>query len=116
VEALQQPGHIDDVRCHELARALAVFFDGGWVVVDGKYGSVDHSWLVPLAYKTRTVLDPYAVWRVPMVQLVDTSPLLPEHGLYKPGTYRMDIQNGVVTKLIQFFGELGSSGQDRPGA
>lgn len=75
-------------RCHELAHALVRHlkecrqdllgdFLDAIAVVDGRFGSVEHSWIAylrrdPQARSLR-ILDPYAVGRLPQVQLLDTS-------------------------------------------
>jgi hypothetical protein len=73
-------------RCHEVARAVLMLLEeplrtGGsgasLHVFDGKYGppskgGVEHSWLILLeSSKSGVVLDPYAVGRLPQVQLID---------------------------------------------
>ena len=109
-----------ELRCHELARAVAHVLD--LPVQDGSHGLVDHSWLWT---GTRTapgnILDVYCVGRLPMVQLV--------HADFKPGhfrgglvpylyrwdttsgsnqgfgTWRTDIDHGVVDSLVHRFKE-----------
>lgn len=97
-----------ELRCHELARALASTLNLEFR--DGKFCSVDHSWLIfPQANGTiePNILDPYAVGQVPMVQLIDTSSwaLSGLRLLYRKGSPRDDIRTNVVAWLIQFFEE-----------
>jgi hypothetical protein len=104
VEALPE---IDGLRCHEVARAI-----GKWLplltgksldlaVVDGRYGAVEHSWLQlspTLPTRRCPILDVYAVGRLPIVQLVDTS-FWPQC-LYEGGERRTDIDSIVVERLV----------------
>lgn len=72
----------EDWRCHELARAIGSLLRLD--VVDGKFGGVDHSWLlVPDGCLDRHVafLDVYAVGSIPQVRLVD--PRSPEGLLFE---------------------------------
>lgn len=106
-----------EVRCHELARAVAHVLNDAAPgidvhVQDGYYGFVDHSWI----WTTRpdpsriitprlglpNILDVYSVGRLPLVQLVDCQhPQLPHVGwAYRPGELRKDIQHGVLGTLI----------------
>jgi hypothetical protein len=60
-------------RCHEIARAVAVTLKKYEIevdVVDGTYGSMEHTWLVT---DRENILDTYAPGREPQVQLVDMS-------------------------------------------
>ena len=84
------------VRCHELARAVGRMF--GLMVIDGKYGAVDHSWLMPGPH----ILDVYAVGRLPQVQLVSIETLLP-HGMYRIGPTREDIDTAFVQEIVDFW-------------
>lgn len=56
----------DRLRCHEVARIVAQILRLD--VFDGYYGAIEHSWCMTPA---RSILDPYCVGRLPMVQLVD---------------------------------------------
>lgn len=56
----------DRLRCHEVARIVGQVLR--LEVLDGHYGIVDHSWCMT---PNRRIIDPYAVGRLPMVQLVD---------------------------------------------
>ena len=59
-------------RCHELARAIAPVVDGE--VRDGKFGSVDHSWIhLEYQHGAPLILDVYAVAKLPQVQLLNLS-------------------------------------------
>ena len=103
------PDHLGELRCHEVARVVAHLLK--LPVADGTYGAVDHSWcIVPVAHrrlesKTAIILDPYAVGRLPQVQLVALHPFVP-HGSpsfgYMQHKRRTDIQEELVTNLIAF--------------
>lgn len=83
------------VRCHELARTVIRFLEHRWDVVDGHFGSCQHSWLVGVAPQhDPVILDVYCVARLPMVQLLyhRTNLQLP----YKPGERREDVAWGTV--------------------
>lgn len=85
----------NELRCHELARAVQIVtYDSGHtlVVVDGKCGPIEHSWLMTDGGR---ILDPYAPGRLPAVQLVD-----PIVGAYRPGTKRADIRHAIVDQLV----------------
>ena len=90
---------VAEVRCHELARAVGEVLD--LPVHDGKYGSVEHSWLLS-GRKTRNILDVYAVGRLPQVQLVHVEWMLP-HDQYKTGPFRTDIDEAFVQELVDAF-------------
>lgn len=114
VAAIAEPNDPDEIRCHELTRAVAARLAPQGplnpLVSDGLYGAVDHSWLV--VYGDRRVagqcdggvmgiLDCYAVARLPMVQLVDVAPWPTRQSqLYKAGPYRTDIREDVVRALL----------------
>jgi hypothetical protein len=97
------------LRCHELARACGKFLN--LPVADGRYGSVEHSWLwtrplTPMqpGESPPNILDVYAVGRLPMVQLVDYSSHGPRHHKhYSFGSPRSDIDERVVARLIDLF-------------
>jgi hypothetical protein len=79
----------DGLRCHEVVRIVHVALrHAGYnsIIVDGHYGVVEHSWLLVQGkrenYAAWVILDPYAVGRLPLVQLV--SPSLGLHELYRP--------------------------------
>lgn len=111
------------VRCHEVARATCRLLGTG-TVVDGVYGcAVEHSWIS----LDQALLDPYAVGRLPTVQLVnlahcfkhallldvqDPDPsaestiqrLFPRPvwgGLYQVGEPRTDIRDDIVDWLVR---------------
>lgn len=91
------------VRCHELARAVGQMLD--LEVADGWYGMIDHSWLWTRKPKRSffadgvpNILDVYAVGRLPMVQLVSSSPHLPYE--YRRGDARKDVRQIVVDDLV----------------
>jgi len=84
----------NELRCHELARAVAdVLAHRDLIVVDGKCGPIEHSWL---CFSDGKILDPYVPGRVPAVQLVD-----PIAGSYRPGNKRRDIKQAIVDQLIR---------------
>lgn len=56
------------MRCHEVARIIGELFN--LPVTDGYYCAVHHSWIM---LDRQTILDPYAVGRLPMVQLVHSN-------------------------------------------
>lgn len=92
------------VRSHELARAvakhLAETIDQQWSVVDGKYGQMEHTWLVS-SVDAKTILDVFCPARVPEVQLVSQqNRKLPEHNLFEPGVSRTDVNYEVVEQLV----------------
>ena len=88
----QLPEH-PQVRCHEVARVVAMLCFGV-EVVDGKFGAVEHSWLLT---RDKAILDCYAVGSLPMVQLVD--PHIPGGTPYTPGEKRTDIRTEVLQHL-----------------
>jgi hypothetical protein len=99
-------------RCHELARAcqLALLSLGHphWLIADGHYGIVEHSWL-EMSPETNhhAILDVYSVGRLPMVQLVDIRSLAVRQHLdmYRGSSYRSDIDLHRVQALcLQMLG------------
>ena len=86
------------LRCHEVARVVGRILDLD--VQDGHYGAVEHSWVY--TENARSILDVYAVGRLPMVQLVDARALLPTGRAYYPGPTRDDIDETAVRELVQF--------------
>lgn len=82
------PNHLDErgreIRCHELARAVARELlrraglgTPGIRVVDGRLGAIEHSWLeLTSALKDQAILDVYTPGRVPQVQLIDKHPVI----------------------------------------
>lgn len=90
------PSWGNELRCHELARAvyLVVHADAHkLIVVDGKCGPIEHSWL---CLDDAVILDPYAPGRLPAVQLVD----LIVATAYRPGSPRCDIRQAIVDRLV----------------
>jgi len=86
----------NELRCHELARAvhLVVYArEHKLDVVDGKCGPIEHSWL---RFGDGVILDPYAPGRMPAVQIVD--PIVGT--AYRPGTPRSDIRQAIVDRLV----------------
>ena len=82
------------LRCHEVARVVTRVFDVG-AVVDGVYGPVDHSWIV---FEGRPyILDPYAVGRLPQVQMLTVE--LGLATLYQERAQRDDIDTSLVADL-----------------
>ena len=106
VEEIPEPKAPDELRCHEITRFVGSILKLD--TIDGQFGAVDHSWLLVPAYGTRrapSILDVYACGRLPMVQLIDTNPVLGTTTLYKPGPLRKDINEGLVECLIGRFRE-----------
>ena len=108
VELLEVPdGRM--IRCHELTCAVARLISPNGLlyrldrldVVDGKYGRVEHSWIVLGAGQQNVILDVYACGRLPQVQLVDTFFGLPHQGNYVAGRARDDIDEVVAEELIR---------------
>ena len=84
----------NELRCHELARAVRIVIDASAIeVVDGKCGPVEHTWLV---LSDGAILDPYVPGRLPAVQLID--PIV--GAAYRPGTPRDDIRQPIVDRLV----------------
>lgn len=97
------------IRCFELARAVGDVLH--LPVVDGRFGLVEHSWLLttlPNAARRvadfvprPSILDVYSVGRLPMVQLVDNAHWgLSERVDYVAGGFRRDINTGIVERLL----------------
>lgn len=63
------------------------------MVVDGKCGPVEHSWL---RFSDGVIIDPYVPGRLPAVQIVD--PIV--GAAYRPGSMRDDIQQSIVDRLV----------------
>jgi len=84
----------NELRCHELARAVAEMLSHReLVVVDGKCGPIEHTWL---CFVDGAILDPYVPGRVPAVQIID-----PIAGSYRPGETRNDIRQPIIDRLIR---------------
>jgi hypothetical protein len=96
----------EHLRCHELARSIAIHFADHPLkpyVVDGKFGLVDHSWIqFGAGPKERGhILDVYAVGASPMVQLIDAWSLgLRSARQFVAGVTREDIRQDVVDQLL----------------
>jgi hypothetical protein len=84
----------NELRCHELARAVRhVLGDFTLVVVDGRCGPVEHSWIV---CEGGVILDVYVPGRLPAIQIID-----PIVGIaYRKGSPRDDIRSAIVTRLV----------------
>jgi hypothetical protein len=99
VDALPSKHQGDWVRCHEVVRALGPLLGLTWC--DGYYGMVEHSWLwlKPLEpfSSPPNILDVYCPGRLPQVQLVHSSTVLPYE--YRRAAPRDDIRDSVVTML-----------------
>lgn len=83
----------DELRCHELARAVQRVLDEDVVVIDGKCGPVEHSWLVCAG---GVILDPYVPGRLPAIQIVDSI----VGTTYRHGPPRDDIRLAVIDQLV----------------
>lgn len=86
----------NELRCHELARAVhLVVYEAEFKidVIDGHCGPVEHSWL---RCSDGVIVDAYAPGRLPAVQIVD--PIVATH--YRPGARRGDVREDVVTRLV----------------
>jgi hypothetical protein len=116
------------LRCHEVARAVAIAFD--LTVIDGVYGCVQHSWcLIPRPQDSEVVrlplkgdvgylkshaalgthypviIDPYAVGRLPQAQMVSVGSTLPHDRWYSERNPRTDIREDALQLLclVEFF-------------
>jgi hypothetical protein len=69
------------------------------IVIDGKYGPVEHSWL---RCHNGTVLDVYVPGQLPSVQLVDSMMSMK----YVAGKPRTDIDQKIVQQLIKEMSKL----------
>ncbi len=98
------------LRCHELARAVAICLNheipslGERVHVDdGKFCYADHSWIVlpPRLH----ILDVYAVGSLPPVQLVDvrSGALGDRTRCFRKRERRTDIDDAVVDRIVRLF-------------
>lgn len=93
------------IRCHELARAVGRLLDlrheDGVYSANASDGGVDHSWLfVPNSWGGCSILDVYAVGRLPQVQLVYCGVTVPHHRCFLARGERDDIDGQVVDKLV----------------
>ena len=98
------------IRCHELVRAvgrlLQLAHEDGVYAAAGSAGGVDHSWLlVPHSSKTSvagySILDVYAVGRLPQVQLLHCGLTVPHHASFIPRGERSDVDKVMVLRLMQ---------------
>lgn len=96
------PRRGDEVRCHELARAVHRCLGGlRTAVADGYLGFVEHSWL---ELPGRLVLDVYAPGRLPQVQLVSTHSSV---AVFRRSTTRTDVSQSLIASLVaEMDGEL----------
>lgn len=86
----------NELRCHEVARAVQRVLAAQpheLVVVDGKCGPIEHSWL---RCRDGVILDPYAPGRLPAVQLID--PIVGT--AYRPGVPRTDIRQEIIDQIV----------------
>lgn len=85
----------NELRCHELARAVRLVLSDEIVpvVVDGKCGPIEHSWL---RFSDGVIIDPYVPGRLPAVQIVDSLVAI----AYRLGPMRDDIQQSIVDRLV----------------
>jgi hypothetical protein len=102
----------NELRCHELARAVHAVLDiGSTRVVDGGLGIIEHSWIeivVPVAdferervgrgHKRTVILDVYCPGRLPQVQLVDSFVLLKP--TYEEREPRTDVRTEIIARLV----------------
>lgn len=89
-----------ELRCHELARVVGNIL--GLRVVDGRYGHVEHSWLVvpPREYTHMgSILDVYAPGQEPQVHLLDLFFGLGHVNVYQAGEPRTDIREDIVNAV-----------------
>jgi hypothetical protein len=98
-----------ELRCHEVARVVATALESkksNLTVCDGHYMMAQHSWI--LICGDRLALDPYAVGRLPVVQLVDVGSLA-VRGIYLPGPRREDIREDVIEALLRHLFDASST-------
>jgi hypothetical protein len=87
----------NELRCHELARAVQLAVNGSehkLVVIDGHCGPIEHSWL---CCSDGVIVDAYTPGRLPAVQILD--PFVGER-VYRPGPTRQDIRQEIVDRLV----------------
>jgi hypothetical protein len=95
------------IRCHELARATHdVIHQRGFKVtlMDGKYGSIEHSWL--MIEPDKVILDVYSCGTLPMVQMHD--PRIAgtpgaRYCYFQQMYPRTDIDEDMVSELVGFW-------------
>lgn len=103
-----------EVRCHELARAVAHRLAVGGSaaeVVDGSLWCVEHTWILLQGQGERALLDVYAPGRVPQVQLLHDHPVVSRG--YERGPERRDVRQVVVDDLLL---AMGAEDAETPGA
>lgn len=93
------------LRCHEVARAVCSRLTDA-LLFDGVFGGfMPHTWLyVRNGSETRVLLDPYAIGRLPQVQLVDPSFRMCD--AYVRGDLRKDIRRAELAALIASLPEV----------
>lgn len=95
----------DELRCHELARAIQTCLqsEGHRVtLVDGRLWIVEHSWLkIPSGRDSLMppILDVYCLGRLPQVQLIDDHMVIARG--YEPGPLRTDIRQDIIDRLVK---------------
>lgn len=97
------PDSFTGIRCHEIARAVGLILK--LQVQDGKFGRVEHSWLWVSKWEWGTyppsILDVYAVGKLPQVQLIDVSAMSTPHlKNYYPEEIRGDVDWKIVRRLV----------------
>ncbi len=130
VAQLPDPASDSEWRCHEVARAVFQYVHnepgpykadlaGTLTVIDGCYGSADHSWIegitmnVKLGQSRKFILDTYAVHRLPMVQLLDTESWASKNGLqFRPGNARQDVRQDVIERMLRTWNYRGRNGTE----
>jgi hypothetical protein len=97
---------LDEIRCHELARAVAIRLDldirGKTLspqIIDGQVDAVEHTWILLNDKGKRALLDVYTPGRMPQVQLIDCHWTVAKN--YKKGEFRTDIRLDVVDRLVE---------------
>lgn len=110
IKALRDPASdAAPFRCHEVTRAIARMLVAESIVpeqlvmpvdlvVDGTYCGVEHSWL---RLSEHTLLDCYAVARLPMVQLVDIGTPTLQRDQYRRGPKRDDIRKDIEDAIVR---------------
>jgi hypothetical protein len=98
-ELLRKLGEEEELRCHELARAVGRLLK--LEHQDGRFGTREHSWLW---VGKKTVLDVYVPGSLPQVQLITYyNYSLPWMKAYVVGQGRSDIREKVITNLLQWW-------------
>lgn len=91
------------LRCHEVARVVGELLN--LEVIDGRYEyGAEHSWCVitqVTKFRSFSILDPYAIGRIPIVQMYYIAPTIPNR--YFPEARRKDIKTDVVEDLLKWF-------------